>query len=72
MHIDLMKFSSTKLMHLKEIVARVVFLRFMYVITCSTMSVIIENVKIKTMFDNETEINCMFKWLINVVHLFVR
>ena len=61
MHIDSMRFSSTKSMHLREIVIRVAFLHFMYVVACSIMNVMIENIKIKAMFDNEAEINCMFK-----------
>ena len=61
MHVDSMKFNSTKSVHLKEIVARVTFLHFMYVVACSIVSVMIENSKIKTIFDNETEVNCIFK-----------
>ena len=61
MHVDSMRFNSTKSMHLKEIVIRVAFLRFMYVVAYLIVNVMIENIKIKTMFDNETEINCMFK-----------
>ena len=61
MHVDLIKLNSAKLMHLKKIVARVVFLRFMYAVAYSTVNVIIENIKIKTMFDNKTKVNCMFK-----------
>ena len=38
---------------------------------CLIVNVMIENIKIKTMFDFETEINCMFKWLINVAQLFM-
>ena len=72
MHINSIKFNSTKSMHLKKIVARVIFLRFIYVIACSTMSVIIENVKRKTMFNNKVKVNCMFKRLINVIQLFMR
>ena len=67
-----MKFNSTKSIYLKEIVARVVFLRFMYVVICSIVSVIIENIKIKAMFDSEAEINCIFKQLIDAVQMFVR
>ena len=72
MHVDSMKFSSTKSMHLKKIVTRVIFLRFMYIVVCSIVNVMIENIKIKTMFNNKAEINCMFKRLINVVQLSVR
>ena len=61
-----------KSVHLKEIVTRVAFLRFMYVVVCSIVSVMIENIKIKTMFDNGAEINCMFKWLIDAAQLSVR
>ena len=61
MHINLMRLNSTKSMHLKKIVTRVVFLRLMYVVVCSIVNVMIENIKIKTMFNNETEVNCMFK-----------
>ena len=60
-HVDSMRLSSTKSMHLKEIVIRVAFLRFMYVVACSIVNVMIENIKIKAMFDNEAEVNCMFK-----------
>ena len=72
MHVDSIEFSSTKSIHLKEIVIRVVFLHFIYVVVCSIVSLMIENSKIKTMFDNETKINCMFKRLIDVVQLSVR
>ena len=72
MHIDSMRLNSTKSMHLKKIVTRVIFLRFMYVVVRSIVNVIIENIKIKTMFNNETEINCIFKWLIDAVQLSVR
>ena len=71
MHVDSMKLSSTKSMHLKEIVIRVVFLHFIYVVVCSIVNVMIENIKIKTMFNNEAEINCMFKRLIDVAQLFM-
>ena len=72
MHVDSIRFSSTKSVHLKEIVIRVAFLRFMYVVVYSIVSVMIENIKIKTMFDNGTEINCIFKWWTDAVQLSVR
>ena len=56
-----MRLNSTKLMHLEKIVIRVAFLRFMYVVAYLIVNVMIENIKIKTMFDNDTVINCMFK-----------
>ena len=71
-HVDSMRFSSTKSMHLREIVTRVAFLRLMYVVACSIVSVMIKNIKIKAMFNNEAEVNCMFKRLIDATQLSVR
>ena len=67
-----MRFNSTKSVHLKKIVTRVAFLRLIYIVVYSIVNVMIENIKIKTMFDNETEVNYIFKWLIDAVQLFVR
>ena len=61
MYINLIKFNSTKLISLKELIARVIFLHFIYIIVYSTMNVMIENVIIKTMFNNKVEINRIFK-----------
>ena len=72
MHVDSMRFSSTESVHLKKIVTRVTFLRLMYVVVCSTVNVMIEDIKIKTMFNSETEVNCMFKQLIDAAQLSVR
>ena len=66
-----MRFNSTKSIHLKEIVTRVAFLRFMYVVICSIVNVMIKNIKIKAIFNNETEINCIFKRLTDAAQLFV-
>ena len=44
----------------------------MYVIVCSTMNVSIDNIKIKTLFDNDIKINCMSKRLIDATQLFIR
>ena len=71
MHVNSMKLSSTKSVHLKKIVTRVVFLRFIYVVACSIVNVMIKNIKIKAMFDSKTEINCIFKRLIDVAQLSV-
>ena len=59
-------------MHLKKIVTRVAFLRLMYAVVCSIVSVMIENIKIKAMFDSGAEVNCMFKRLTDVAQLSVR
>ena len=70
-HVNLMKLNLTKSMHLKKIVIRVAFLRFMYAIVCSTINVMIKKIKIKAMFNSDVKINCMFKRLTNVVQLFI-
>ena len=44
----------------------------MYVVACSTMNVSIDDVKIKALFDNNAEINCMSKRLIDATQLFIR
>ena len=66
-----MRFNSTKSMHLEKIVIRVAFLRFMYVVVYSIVSVMIENIKIKAMFNSDAEVNCMFKRLTDAVQLSV-
>ena len=72
MHVDSMRVNSMKSMHLRKIVTRVAFLLLMYVVACLIVNIMIENIKIKAMFDNEAEVNCMFKRLINVAQLFIR
>ena len=71
-HVNSIRFNSTKSVHLKKIVIRIAFLRLMYAVVCSIVNVIIENIKIKAMFDNETEVNYMFKRLTDAVQLFIR
>ena len=72
MHVNSIRLSSTKLIHLKKIVTCVVFLHFMYIVACSIVNVMIENIKVKAIFDNEAEVNCMFKRLIDAAQLSVR
>ena len=72
MHVELIKFNFIESIHLKEIVARIVFFRSMYVVACSTINVSINDVKIKTLFNNNVEINYMSKKLINATQLFIR
>ena len=67
-----MKFNFIESIHLKEIVARVAFLRSMYAVVCSTMNVLIENIKVKAVFNNNVEVNCMSKKLTNSTQLFIR
>ena len=72
MHIESIKFNFIKSIHLKEIVAQVVFFHLMYIIVCSIMNVFINDVKIKMLFDNDVEINCMSKKLIDATQFFIR
>ena len=67
MHVNSMKFSLTKSMHLEEIIVRVIFLCFMYIIAYLIISVIIKDVKIKTIFNNKIKVNCILELLIDVV-----
>ena len=43
----------------------------MYAVVYLTMNVSINNVKIKTLFNNDVEINCMLKRLIDATQLFI-
>ena len=72
MHVNSMRLSSTKSVYLKKIVTRVIFLRFMYAVVCSIVNVMIENIKIKAMFNSGAKVNCMFKRLADAAQLFVR
>ena len=44
----------------------------MYVVVCSTMNMSIDDIKIKTLFNNNVEINYILKRLIDVTQLFIR
>ena len=44
-HIDSIRYNSTKSVYLKEIVTRVLFLYLMYVVACSIVNVMIEDIK---------------------------
>ena len=72
MHIESVRFNFIESIHLKKIVTRVVFFRSMYVVACSTMNMFIDDVKIKTLFDNNVKINYMSKRLIDVTQLLIR
>ena len=72
MHVESIKLNFIESIHLKKIVARVVFFRSMYIVVCSMMNVSINDVKIKTLFNNDVEINCMSKKLIDATQLFIR
>ena len=65
MHVESIKFNFIESIHLKKIIVRIVFFCSMYVVVCSIMNVSIDDVKIKTLFDNDVEINCMSKKLID-------
>ena len=72
MHVKLIKLNFIEFVHLRKIVARVAFFRSIYIIVCLIMNVFINDVKIKTLFDNNVEINFMSKRLIDATQLFIR
>ena len=72
MHIESVKLNFIESIHLKKIIVQIIFFRLIYVVVCSTMNVFIDNVKIKTLFNNDVEINCMSKKLIDATQLFIR
>ena len=71
MHVESIKLNFIEFVHLKKIVARIIFFRSIYVVVCLTMNVFINDVKIKTLFDNDVEINCISKRLIDATQLFI-
>ena len=71
-HVESVEFNFIESIHLEEIVAQVAFFRSMYVVVCSTMNVSIDDVKIKTLFDNNVEINCILKRLTDATQFFIR
>ena len=71
-YVELIKFNFIEFIYLKEIVARIIFFRLMYIVVCLMMNVFIDDVKIKTLFNNNVKINCMLKRLIDATQLFIR
>ena len=71
MHVESIKFNFIKFVHLKEIVVRIVFFHSIYVVVYLMINVFIDDVKIKTLFDNDVEINCMSKRLIDATQFFI-
>ena len=72
MHVESIKFNFIKSIHLREIVARIVFFYSMYVVAYFIINVSINDVKIKTLFNNDVEINCMSKRLTDATQFFIR
>ena len=72
MHVKLIKFNFIELIYLEEIVVRVGFFRLIYVVVCFMINMSINDVKIKTLFDNDVEINCISKKLIDATQFFIR
>ena len=71
MHVELIKFNFIESIYLKKIVIRIIFFHLMYAVVYLTMNISIINVKIKTLFDNNVEINYMLKKLIDATQLFI-
>ena len=67
MHVKSIKLNFIESIYLKEIVVRIVFFRSMYIVVCFIMNVSIDDVKIKTLFNNDVEINCISKKLIDAM-----
>ena len=71
-HVESVKFNFIESIHLKEIIIRIVFLYLMYVVVYFIINVSIDDVKIKALYNNNIEINCMLKRLIDATQLFIR
>ena len=71
-HIKSIKFNFIELIHLRKIVVQIVSFRLMYTVVCSTMNVFIDDVKIKTLFNNDVKIYYMSKRLTDATQLFIR
>ena len=57
---------------MNDLIIRIAFLKTMCVVICSKAFVFVDDVKVKTLFDNEVEINCINKKLTNEVDLSIR
>ena len=71
-YVESIKLNFIESIHLKTIVARIVFFRLMYIVACLIINVSINDVKIKILFDNDVEINCMSEKLINATQFLIR
>ena len=72
MHIESIKFNFIELIYLKKIDARVISFRLIYVVIYLIMNMFINDIKIKTLFDNNVEMNYMSKKLIDATQLLIR
>ena len=70
-HVESIKFNFIESIHLKEIVIQIISFRSMYVVVCSIMNVSIDDVKIKTLFNSDVEINYISKKLIDATQLLI-
>ena len=71
MHIESIKLNFIESIHLKKIVVWIVSFRSIYIIVYFMMNMLIDDVKIKTLFNNNIEINCMLKRLIDATQFFI-
>ena len=71
MHVESIKLNFIELIYLKKIIARIAFFCLIYVVVCSMMNVLIDDVKIKVLFDNDVEINYISKRLIDATQLLI-
>ena len=66
-YINLFTFFINESMYINELIIRVTFFRNIYAIICFIVYIDIKNYRVKTIFDNEIEINYIFKKLVNEV-----
>ena len=52
-------------MYINKLITRIIFFRNIYAIVCFIIYIDIENYRVKIIFDNEIEINYIFKKLVN-------
>ena len=70
-HVESIKFNFIESIHLKEIVIQIISFRSMYAVVCSIMNMSIDDVKIKTLFNSDVEINYISKKLIDATQLLI-
>ena len=61
-----------EIVYFDDIVAKVNLLQTLYFVACSITWVKIKNIKIKIMFDNKVEINCINNFFANKINLIIR
>ena len=71
MHVESIKLNFIESIYFEKIIVQIVFFRSMYVVVYFIINMLIDDVKIKTLFNNNVEINCMSKKLIDEIQFFI-